>query len=151
MKLLVLVALVPLFAADQPGFIVWKAADLRNYEKSLHAKLDQYHSANERLPDYEGHNVLIVHREGTGQAEIHETNADMIYVISGEAAVVVGGSMVEGKTTAPGEIRGSGVNGGDTKRVAAGDMLHIPPKAPHWFKVDAGKQVTYFVVKLDSK
>jgi glyoxylate utilization-related uncharacterized protein len=43
--------------------------------------------------------VLLIHREGTGQAEIHEHAADFVYVISGEAAVVVSGTMVEGKTT----------------------------------------------------
>jgi mannose-6-phosphate isomerase-like protein (cupin superfamily) len=151
MKLLALLAVVPLFAADQPGFVVWKDAELKNYEKKLHGKLDQYHSSNERLPDFEGHQVLIVHREGTGQAELHENQADMIYIMSGEASVVVGGTMVEGKSTAPKEIRGASINGGETKKVSAGDMLHIPPNVPHIFKLDAGKQVTYFVVKLDAK
>jgi glyoxylate utilization-related uncharacterized protein len=31
------------------------------------------------------------------QAETHETAADFVYVISGEAAVVAGGTMVDGK------------------------------------------------------
>jgi mannose-6-phosphate isomerase-like protein (cupin superfamily) len=151
MKLLLLLASAPLFAAGPSGFLVWPPADLKAYEKTLHAKLDQNHSANERLPDLEGHTVLVVHREGTGLAETHEMAADFIYVISGEASVVVGGTMVDGKTTGPGEIRGASVNGGETKKAAAGDILHIPPKAPHWFKVDPGKQITYLVVKLESK
>jgi len=151
MKLLLLLASAPLFAAGPSGFLVWAPADLKGYEKTLHAKLDQTHSANERLPDLEGHTVLVVHREGTGLAETHEMAADFIYVISGEASVVVGGTMVDGKTTGPGEIRGASVNGGETKKAAAGDILHIAPKAPHWFKVDPGKQITYLVVKLESK
>jgi quercetin dioxygenase-like cupin family protein len=151
MKLLLLAVAAPLFAAGPAGFLNWTSADLKNYEKNLHSKLDQYHSANERLPDLEGHTVLVVHREGTGQAETHEMAADFIYVISGEADVVVGGTMVEGKSTGPGEIRGASVEGGGTKRAATGDMLHIPAKAPHWFKVDPGKQITYLVVKLDTK
>src|SRR6516165_12434520 len=152
MKLLFpFLATASLFAAGPSGFLVWTTGNLKNYEKTLHAKLDQNHTANERLPDLEGHNVLVVHREGTGLAEIHETAADFVYVISGEASVVVGGTMVDGKTTGPGEIRGPSVNGGETRKAAAGDVLHIPPKVPHWFKVDPGKQITYLVVKLESK
>src|SRR5215831_19646600 len=146
MKLLLLLATARLFAAGPAGFLSWTPADLKNYEKTLHAKLDQYHSANQQLPDLEGHTVLVVHREGTGLAETHEMAADFIYVISGEANVVVGGTMVDGKSTGPGEIRGASVEGGGTKKAAAGDMLHIPAKAPHWFKVDPGKQITYLVV-----
>jgi len=149
--LLPLFATASLFAAGSPGFVVWTPADLKNYEKSLHAKLDQNHNANERLPDLEGHTVLVVHREGTGLAETHETAADFVYVISGEATVVVGGTMVDGKTTGPGEIRGASVTVGETKKTGAGDVLHIPPRVPHWFKVDPGKQITYLVVKLESK
>jgi mannose-6-phosphate isomerase-like protein (cupin superfamily) len=151
MKLLLLFAAAPLFAAGPSGFLVWTPAELKNFEKTLHAKLDENHNATERLPDLEGHTALMVHREGTGQAEIHEMAADFVYVISGEATVVVGGTMVQGKTTGPGEIRGASVDGGETRKVAAGDVLHIPPKAPHWFKVDPGKQITYLVVKLDAK
>jgi uncharacterized RmlC-like cupin family protein len=151
MKLLLLLATAPLFAAGPAGFLTWSPADLKNYEKTLHAKVDQNHTAAQRLPDLEGHQVLIVHREGTGLAEAHEMAADFIYVISGEANVVVGGTMVDGKTTGPGEIRGPSVNGGETRKAVAGDVMHIPPKVPHWVKVDAGKQITYLVVKLDSK
>ena len=151
MRLLLLLASAPLFAAGPAGFLEWSPAELKNYEKSLHAKLDETHSSNERLPDLEGHTVLIVHREGTGLAETHEMAADFIYVISGEASVIVGGTMVDGKSTGPGEIRGPSLNGGETKKAAAGEVLHIPPKVPHWFKLDPGKQITYLVVKLESK
>jgi mannose-6-phosphate isomerase-like protein (cupin superfamily) len=151
MKLLFLLATAPLFAADPGGFLTWTPAELKNYEQTLHGKLDQNHVANERLPDLEGHTVLLIRREGAGQAEIHDTAADLVYVISGEATVVVGGTMVEGKTTGPGEIRGASVDGGEAKKAGAGDVLHIPPKAPHWFKIDPGKQITYLVVKLESK
>src|SRR5215467_1119390 len=151
MRLLFLLATAPLFAAGPGGFRTWTPAELKNYEKTLHGKLDPNHVANERLPDMEGHTVLMIHREGTGQAEIHDNAADFVYVISGEADVVVGGTMVGGKTTGPGEIRGASINGGETKKATAGDILHIQPKAPHWFKIDPGKQITYLVVKLESK
>jgi quercetin dioxygenase-like cupin family protein len=151
MRLLLLLASLPLFAADSADFVVWKAADLKGYEKTLHAKLDAEHTANQRLPDYEGHAVFVVHREGTGPVEAHRTIAHLIYVISGEATLVVGGTMVDEKTLEPEQIRGTSVNGGETRKVAAGDVLHIPAKAPHWFKVAPGTQITCLMLNLESK
>jgi hypothetical protein len=63
----------------------------------------------------------------------------------------VGGKVVDGKTTGPGEIRGPGIDGGSKHAVAAGDIVHIPAKIPHQLTLDAGKQVTYFVLKVDTK
>jgi uncharacterized RmlC-like cupin family protein len=151
MKLLPLFAAIPLFAAGPADFVVWNAEDLRSYEKALHAKLGADHMAYQQIRDYGGHSVLVVHREGTGPAEAHVTIAHIIYVISGEANLVVGGTMVNEKTLAPEQIRGTSVEGGETKKVVAGDIVHIPPKAPHWYKVAPGGQITSLMVNLDSK
>jgi hypothetical protein len=151
MKLLLLFVALSLFAAGPPDFVVWKAADLKGYETTLHAKLDADHTANQQLPDYEGHSVFVVHREGTGPAEGHVTIGHMIYIISGEADLVVGGTMVNEKTLAPEQLRGTSVNGGETRKVATGDVVHIPPKAPHWFKLAPGGQITYLMVNLISR
>lgn len=151
MRLLLFFAIVSLLAAGPLDFGVWKAADLKSYEKTLHPKVDADHTANQQLADYEGHSVFVVHREGTGPAEAHVTIGHIIYVISGEADLVVGGTMVNEKTLAPEQIRGTSVNGGATEKVAAGDVVHIPPRAPHWFKLPPGGQITYLMVNLESK
>jgi mannose-6-phosphate isomerase-like protein (cupin superfamily) len=150
MKVLLLLALASLLSAATSGFVIWKAADLKNFASKLHSKINQDHTANERLPDYEGHAVFVVHREGTGLAEIHETLAHMIYVISGEAVVVVGGTMSYPKNIAPEQTVGTSVEGGEATRLAAGDLVHIPPKTPHWFKVASGAQITYVMMNLES-
>ena len=74
--------------------------------------------------------------------------ADFFVVESGEATLVVGGQVVGGKTTAPNEIRGPKINGGERRKLAAGDIVHIPVKAPHQLLVENGKQFTYFVIKV---
>jgi quercetin dioxygenase-like cupin family protein len=59
---------------------------------------------------------------------------------------VTGGELLDAKDVAPGEVRGSGIRGGSTLQLAAGDVLTIPHGVPHWFKsVDA--PFRYFVVK----
>jgi mannose-6-phosphate isomerase-like protein (cupin superfamily) len=56
--------------------------------------------------------------------------------------------VVDGKTTAPNEIRGASISGGTEIKLSAGDIVTIPAKTPHQMKVDPGKQVTYFVAKV---
>jgi glc operon protein GlcG len=85
-------------------------------------------------------------RETAGQAEVHARDTDIFYVLQGRATVVTGGELLDAKDTAPGEVRGSGIRGGSTLQLAAGDVLTIPHGVPHWFKtVDA--PFRYFVVK----
>ena len=69
-------------------------------------------------------------------------------VESGEGTLVYGGAMVDGKTTAPNEIRGASISGGMEKKLAPGDVATVPAKLPHQVKLDPGKQITYFVVKV---
>ena len=51
----------------------------------------------------------MAHREGSGEAELHETQADVFVVQSGEATLVIGGTVVDPKTTVPNEIRGPSI------------------------------------------
>ena len=62
--------------------------------------------------------------------------------------VIRGGTIVDGKTTAPGETRGASIKGGTEVKLGAGDVLHIPAKIPHQMKLAQGAQVTYFVIKV---
>ena len=58
------------------------------------------------------------------------------------------GTIVDGKTTAPGEMRGASIRGGTDVKLGPGDVLHIPAKVPHQMQLAAGAQVTYFVTKV---
>lgn len=98
---------------------------------------------------FDGSDKYMVHasrREKAGQVEVHEKDADIIYVLDGTATLVTGGEVVGGKTIAPGEIRGESVSGGETRRIARGDVIIVPSGTPHWFKEVPGP-ITYYVVK----
>ena len=82
---------------------------------------------------------------------MHQSQADLIVVQTGAATLLVGGTIVGGKTTAPNEIRGSGIQGGEQKQLQPGDIVHIAPNTPHQLQVGIGKQFTYTVMKIDSK
>ena len=150
-KLLLLVALAPMFAADPAGFVLWKSSDLKSYEKKLTPKMSDKKLATEQLVNFGNHSTMVAHREGDGEAELHEKMADLFVVQSGEGTLVVGGTVPGGKTTAPGEIRGPSIQGGEHKKLGPGDVVHIPANVPHQVLVAPGKQFTYFVMKVEAK
>jgi glc operon protein GlcG len=95
------------------------------------------------VPAYKVH---ASRRTEAGLAEVHENETDVIYVLEGTATFVTGGKLVDGKVTAPGEIRGADVAGGDTRKLAKGDVVVVPPNTPHWFK-EVSNPFLYYVVK----
>lgn len=90
--------------------------------------------------------VHASHRDQAGMVEVHEQDADIIYVLEGSAVLVTGGEVVGGKTIAPGEIRGTEVKGGETRTISKGDVIIVPAGTPHWFKEVPGA-LNYYVVK----
>jgi uncharacterized RmlC-like cupin family protein len=146
-----LTAAAALPAGSVAGFELWKSSDLQSFEKKLSPKINAQKVATQALGSYGNHNFLIAHREGNGEAELHETQSDIMVIQSGEATLIVGGALQDPKTTAPHEIRGPSIRGGEKKPVAAGDIVHIPVKIPHQMMVESGKQITYFVVKIDAQ
>jgi glc operon protein GlcG len=90
--------------------------------------------------------VAASRRDGAGQAELHATDTDIFYVLEGHASVVVGGDIVDGKPSAPNEIRGSAIRGGETREIGPGDVLTIPRGVPHWFR-SVKAPFRYYVVK----
>jgi len=135
-------------AGDAPGFYLWKSAELKAFSKTLAPKVNQTHVASQALNSFGNYSFMVAHREGPGEAEYHATQADVFFVQSGEATLIYGGAMRDGKTTAPNEMRAASITGGMEKKIGAGDVVTIPAKMPHQLKVDAGQQITYFVVKV---
>ena len=90
--------------------------------------------------------VHASHRDGPGKAEVHEHETDIIYVLEGTATFVTGGKVVGGEMTAPGEIRGAGIEGGETRKLVKGDLVIVPQGTPHWFK-EVKAPFNYYVVK----
>src|SRR5215831_5325673 len=97
----------------------------------------------------DGRNYMVhaSRREKPGQAEIHSEDADVIYVLQGNATFVTGGEAVDAKLTAPGELRGSGIRNGETRQIAKGDVLIVPRGVPHQF-LEVTDPFLYYVVKV---
>jgi uncharacterized protein GlcG (DUF336 family)/quercetin dioxygenase-like cupin family protein len=117
------------------------------WEKS---KVDEAFSKGAVLFDGSDGRNYMVHasrRENPGQAEIHTKDADVIYVLQGSATFITGGEAVDGKTIAPDEIRGSSIKGGETRKIAKGDVIIVPHGVPHQF-LEVTNPFLYYVVKV---
>jgi len=99
------------------------------------------------LIETDRYKVHASRREAPGQAEIHDADTDIIYVLDGAATIVTGGQAVDARVTAPGERRGASIDGGATERLAKGDVFIVPNGVPHQFTEVQGPFL-YYVVKV---
>jgi glc operon protein GlcG len=86
-------------------------------------------------------------RDAPGEGEVHVRDTDILYVLEGSATLVSGGALVEPEEVAPGEIRGTAIEGGEAREVATGDVLVVPSGTPHWFRA-VHPPFLYYVVKV---
>lgn len=137
-------------AATVPGVRYYQTADLKSHAQTLlpKAATSPIKAASEKLDDYNTHYTMQSYRAADGEGEIHETVADFFVVRDGEATLVTGGTLDKPRTDAPGELRGPTITGGEKRKLAAGDVVHIPAKVPHRLLVEKGKTFTYFVIKV---
>lgn len=94
-------------------------------------------------PEYR---VLASRRDQPGQSEMHATDTDIFVVIDGQATIVLGGRMIDPRETAPGEIRGSGIEGGRDYLLQKGVVLTVPRNTPHWVR-ETRPGFRYYVIK----
>lgn len=100
-----------------------------------------------KIFDSPKYSIMAFRRTAAGEAEVHEADSDVFYIVDGSATFVTGGTIVGGKTTAPGEIRGTSISGGQTHHLSKGDVITIPKGVPHWYSGVNGT-LTYFIVKV---
>ena len=99
------------------------------------------------LTSESNYKVMTAHRTESGNVEVHNSYTDVFYIVQGSTNIVTGGKVIGTKTTNPDEPRGDSIEGGETRRLSAGDAIVIPAGVPHWMK-DVEGTLLYFVVKV---
>jgi mannose-6-phosphate isomerase-like protein (cupin superfamily) len=94
--------------------------------------------------------IVLANRREAGAVEYHEHTNHIFIMVEGEGTFVTGGTMVDAKQTAPGEMRAAAIDGGVTHHLVKGDVITIPAKTPHWWKEIPTKTVAYYAVNIES-
>ena len=115
-----------------------------------HAKATEVMSKGGSIVNDPGLIVLAQRREA-GEVEYHDHTNHVFIMVEGEATLVVGGTMVNAKRTAPNQMRAPSLDGGTTYHMSKGDVITIPAKTPHWFKEVPTKTVAYYAVNIESE
>jgi mannose-6-phosphate isomerase-like protein (cupin superfamily) len=87
------------------------------------------------------YNVSLEYRASVGNAAVHETEAELFYVVDGSATLVTGGKLKEEKRTNAENLSGTGIEGGVSRHVAKGDFVMVPERTAHWFSAIDGTVV----------
>ena len=61
----------------------------------------------------------------------HKDYTAVVYVVSGAATLIVGGSA---KMAAADKFGGQSIQGGESRRISKGDVFIMPPDTVHWYK-----------------
>jgi mannose-6-phosphate isomerase-like protein (cupin superfamily) len=87
------------------------------------------------------YNVSLEYRAAVANAAVHETEAELFYVIDGSATLVTGGKLTADATRNGANLTGKGIEGGMSRKVAKGDFIMVPEGTPHWFSAIDGTVV----------
>ena len=95
--------------------------------------------------------VVLAQRRQAGEVEYHDHTNHVFVMVEGEATLVVGGTMVNARRTAPDQMRAPSAEGGTPYHMTKGDVITIPAKTPHWFKEVPTKTVAYYAINIESE
>ena len=81
------------------------------------------------------YNASLEYRAGglNAPASTHDKDAELFYVIEGAGTVVTGGKLQNERRTNAANSTGTGIEGGTSRKIGAGDVVLVPERTPHWF------------------
>ena len=123
------------------GRTMVSAADIAAITAKLKAEHKDQATMGQALLQSGGYNVALEYRTAVANAAVHVNDAEFFYVIDGSATLTTGGKLANEKRTNPANLTGTGIEGGQSRRVAKGDFIMVPEGQPHWFSAIDGTVV----------
>lgn len=156
-----LILILPLSAPGQSGlspatelpenYVLWNAGVVDAAADRLEQTLGDKALVWETVGNYTGHSVYLVLRGRTSRAEIHETESDVQISIRGKATSIVGGTLIDPESLPRKQQRGTSIEGGTRQELTPGDIMHIPPGAPHQLVIGPEEDYLYLLIKIDEE
>jgi mannose-6-phosphate isomerase-like protein (cupin superfamily) len=138
-----------LFAAQAPAPASAPATYLSEAEltaalKAAAPAAPDMHTAAVKNADH--YRINVVQRTKAQGAIAHPDGTEVHHIIEGAATLVTGGTIV--RPANAGREGTATIEGGQSRRVAKGDVILIPAGTPHWYK-DLEGTITYLEVRFD--
>lgn len=140
-----------LSVAGPEDYVLWSAAVVDAAADRLEQSLGDKALVWETIGNYAGHSVYLVLRGSTSRAEIHDTESDVQISIRGKATSVVGGVLLDPESLPRKQQRGTAIEGGTRQELTPGDIMHIPPGAPHQLLIGPEEDYLYLLIKIDEE
>jgi hypothetical protein len=131
-----------------PAVQLWTSIDLSQQARGLLAQAAASNgSAGATLTRLPNQYTMLTTRTRSGGAELHNQWCDYLIVLDGEGVELTGGTIVDRREEADGEVRGTRVEGAQSHSLHKGDIIFIPAGTPHQSIEPPGKSLTVFVIK----
>ena len=95
--------------------------------------------------------AMLEYRAAKAPAALHETEAEMMYVIEGAGTIVTGGKLVEEKRNNPENLSGTDISGGSAQAITKGDFLVVPQNTPHQIAPTGGAPIILMTLHVPRK
>ena len=131
-----------------PTVQFWTSNDLSQQARGLLAQAGASDgTASATLTRLPNQYTMLITRTRSGGAELHNQWCDYLIVMDGEGVELTGGTIVDRREDADGEVRGTRVEGAQSHSLHKGDIIFIPAGTPHQAIEPSGKSLTVFVIK----
>ena len=151
--LLTILLSTPLLAQDAPQATDVTSADIQKFINAL--PRDRVSDRPIRVVEVTGDYRVGVYgvfrpQDFPGDANLHEVNTtEIYYMVKGAATLVTGGTLTEPHPAPSGtSLRGSGIDGGVSRRITKGDVVIIPGHTPHWWS-NLETDIEYLIFRPD--
>jgi quercetin dioxygenase-like cupin family protein len=93
-------------------------------------------NSTQPLASFGGTTVLLEYRTGLTPPTVHPGQAELVYVIQGNATLVTGGKLIGANASNPGAttVSGTGIEGAVPQKLTKGDYVLVPPDTAHQFQ-----------------
>ena len=95
--------------------------------------------------------AMLEYRAAKAPAALHETEAEMMYVIDGAGTIVTGGKLVDEKCNNPENLSGTDISGGSAQAITKGDFLVVPQNTPHQIAPTGGAPIVLMTLHVPRK
>lgn len=153
-----LVAVTGLVAATGPSVFAQPATPMKTFMSSSEimgliekAKADRKGDAPlvaEPILSLAPYRAQLEYRPGNSPPAVHETDAEMMYVLQGTGTIVTGGKLINEKRNNAHNLGGTGIEGGNSQAVTPGAMVIVPEGTPHQVMPSGGQPIVLITMHV---